>query len=89
MYFGQCGELKTNDLMEQKESTTALELVCNVVAYWNAKKISEAVQRLREKGENMKDDDIRFITPLITSHINRFGKFEFDLEKRKKCYNGK
>jgi len=25
----------------------------------------------------------RFITPLITSHINRFGRFDFDMEKRK------
>ena len=83
IYFGQCGELKTNDTMEQKESATALELVCNIAAYWNARKISEAVEYLKEKGENIKDDDIRFITPLIASHINRFGKFDFDLEKRK------
>ena len=61
VYFGQCGELKTNDLMEQKESATALELVCNIAAYWNARKISEAVEYLKEKGENIKDDDIRFI----------------------------
>ena len=47
VYFGQIGELKTNDLMEQKESATALELVCNIAAYWNAQKISEAVEHLK------------------------------------------
>ena len=83
IYFGQSGEIRTNDPAEQKEATTALELVCNVVAYWNARKISEAVEYLKEQGENIKDEDIKFITPLITSHINRFGKFDFDMEKRK------
>jgi len=87
MYFGQSGELRINDLAEQKESTTALELVCNIAAYWNAVKIKEAVQHLKEKGENFKDEDIKFITPLITSHINRFGRFDFDIEKRKKQIN--
>ena len=85
--FRASGELRTNDFMEQKESTTALELLCNIAAYWNAKKISEAVEHLKEKGENVKDDDIKFITPLMNSHINRFGKFEFDLDKRKKELN--
>ncbi|MBI2558282.1 Tn3 family transposase [Candidatus Woesearchaeota archaeon] len=74
--------------MEQKESATALELVCNIAAYWNARKISEAVEYLKEHGENIKDDDIKFITPLITSHINSFGKFDFDLEKRKSVIMG-
>jgi TnpA family transposase len=83
IYFGQSGELRTNDFMEQKEATTALELVCNIVAYWNAKKISEAVQKLREQGEKIKDEDIKFITPLMTRHINRHGKFSFDLDRRK------
>lgn len=84
IYFGQSGEIRTNDPAEQKEATTALELVCNVVAYWNAKKINEGVQKLREQGERVKDDDIKFITPLITRHINRHGKFSFDLEKRRR-----
>ena len=79
--------MRINDLAEQKESTTALELVCNIAAYCNAVKIKEAVQHLKEKGENFKDEDIKFITPLITSHINRFGRFDFDIEKRKKQIN--
>jgi hypothetical protein len=41
------------------------------------------VEYLKEKGEDINEDDIKFITPLMTSHINRFGKFDFDIEKRK------
>ena len=83
VYFGQSGELRTNDLEEQRDSTTALELVCNIVAYWNALKMHEAVITLKQQGERIKEDDIRFITPLITRHINRFGRFEFEVDKRK------
>ena len=81
--FGQNGELRTNDFEEQKDATVALELVCNIVAYWNAKRIQNAVQHLRKNGQKIKSSDIKYITPLMTRHINRFGRFEFDLEKRK------
>ena len=82
--FGQNGELRTNDFEEQKDATVALELVCNIVAYWNAKRIQSAVEHLRKNGQKIKSSDIKYIAPLMTRHINRFGKFDFDLEKRKK-----
>ena len=76
--------MRTNDFEEQKDATVALELVCNIVAYWNAKRIQSAVERLKKDGQKIKSSDIKYITPLMTRHINRFGKFDFDLEKRKK-----
>jgi len=60
-----------------------LELLGDAISLWNAVKIGEVVDELRKQGEKISESDVKFITPLITRHINRFGKFEFDLEKRK------
>ena len=74
-----------SDTHGQKEMLFGFTELLNIklMPYWNTQKIRDSVQRLREKGENIKDYDIKFITPLITRHINRHGKFSFDLEKRK------
>lgn len=84
IYFGQSGELRTNDTYEQREATKVLELLGDAIALWNAIKIGEVVDELRKQGEKISDSDVKFITPLITRHINRFGKFDFDLEKRRR-----
>ena len=83
VYFGQSGEMRTNDPEEQNATTTALELVADLIVYENAKMIAETVDKLKNAGEKIKYRDIKYITPFITSHINRYGRFEFDLEIRK------
>ena len=84
IFFAQNGELKSRDSDEERETLKAMVLMGNIVAYWNAQKINEAVAELRKQGVKIKDTDIKFITPYRTTGINRYGIYDFGIEKRKK-----
>ena len=83
IYFARNGEINTNDFMTQRKSISALELVSNCVCYWTAFVMDQVVKQMKKEGKNVKYSDVSYISPLSTQHITRYGKFEFDLEKRK------
>ena len=43
---------------------SCLSLVSNAILYWNTVKISDIVDRARQQGETINDDDLAHISPL-------------------------
>ena len=45
--------------------------------------ISEVVQQLRQEGQSINDEDLKYIWPTRHSNINVYGKYHFNLKKFK------
>ncbi|MBV9578095.1 MAG: Tn3 family transposase [Chloroflexi bacterium] len=57
-----------------------LNLAANAIIIWNAVYMTEALEDTRADGIAVDDDDLTHIPPTLWSHVNVYGKYEFDLE---------
>ena len=74
-------EISTNNLEDQELSVLCLHLLQNSLVYVNTLMIQEILMEEKWKGL-LVEEDLRALTPLIYRHINPYGRFELDMEKR-------
>ena len=81
IFFGKGGEVVSNRLEDQEVSVLALHLLQSCLVYVNAlmmpRVLAEPVWSAR-----MTREDYRGLTPLIYAHVNPYGTFDLDLERR-------
>ena len=46
--------------------------------------IGEIVSQLRADGDDIDDETLSHVTPLLRKHINPFGRYHFDLDRIQK-----
>jgi len=75
------GELATNRQEDQEIGLQCLHLLQSSLVYINTLMIQRV---LKDPGwsARMTDRDLAALSPLLTQHINKFGRFELDLESR-------
>lgn len=81
IFYGKSGEISTNNIEDQELSVLCLHLLQNSLVYVNTLMIQEILMEDKWKGLLVKED-LRALTPLIYRHINPYGRFELDMEKR-------
>ena len=81
IFYGKSGEISTNNLEDQELSVLCLHLLQNSLVYVNTLMIQEILMEEKWKGL-LVEEDLRALTPLIYRHINPYGRFELDMEKR-------
>lgn len=81
IFYGKSGEISTNNLEDQELSVLCLQLLQNCLVYINTLMIQEILTSPSWEGL-MESDDLRALTPLIYRHINPYGKFELNMDKR-------
>lgn len=81
IHYGKRGEISTNRRDTQEMSLLCLHLLQASMVYINTLMIQQV---LGEQGwaERMTSRDLAALTPLITQHINPYGRFELDMEAR-------
>ena len=81
IFFGKSGELATNRQTDQEMGLLSLHLLQSSLVYINTLMIQRV---LKDPGwaERMTDRDLAALSPLLTQHINKYGRFELDLETR-------
>ena len=52
-------------------------LVVNIIVLWNTLYMTAAVERLKQHGYPVKDEDLARLPPLIYGHINMLGCYSF------------
>lgn len=68
---------------KQKKIIKYNHLVSNCIIFYNVFVISQALERYTKKtGTAIYEDVVKELSPYITSHINRFGKYEIDLNRK-------
>lgn len=81
IFYGKGGEVSTNRLEDQELSVLALHLLQICLVYVNTLMIQQVLKE-PEWLSKMKPEDFRALTPLIYSHVNPYGVFELDMNKR-------
>jgi len=76
---GQRGEIRKRYREGQEDQLGALGLVTNAVVLWNTLYMEAALNHMREKGIQMKEEDISRLSTLQHIHINVLGHYSFTL----------
>jgi len=81
IYYGKQGEISTNRKDSQEIGLLCLHLLQASMVYINTLMIQQV---LEEPGwsDRMTPRDLAALSPLITQHINPYGRFELDMETR-------
>ncbi len=81
IFFGKGGEIATNRFEDQELAMLSLHLLQISLVYINTLMIQQVLAD-RVWLDRMALDDWRALTPLIYAHINPYGTFELDMQKR-------
>jgi len=80
LWFGGDGVIRKKQENEQQITAQSLNLLTNIVIAWNAVYIQEIIKQLRLEGFEINETDFVHISPAPFEHINRLGKYSFDIE---------
>ena len=81
--FGNYGQLQKSQPEEHVDQAGCLNLVTNAIVLWNTIYMQKAVQQLRKEGMAITDEMLQHISPTRFDHINRLGRYTFDVESRR------
>ncbi len=81
VFFGKGGEIATNRVRDQETAAHALHLLQSSLVYVNTRMV-QSVLRNPDVAARLSPEDYRGLSPLIYLHINPYGRFEVDLDKR-------
>jgi TnpA family transposase len=81
IFYGKGGEVATNRLEEQRLSVLSLHLLQICLVYVNTLLIQTVLEG-RDWTGKMTENDLRALSPLIYGHVNPYGIFELDMDKR-------
>ena len=81
LLFANEAKLRKSQLEDQNNQASALTLVTNAVIVWNTRYIQAIVEQFKAEGYEIKDSDLVHVSPCRFDHINKYGKYEFNVEK--------
>lgn len=81
VFFGKGGEIASNRLDDQEIAALALHLLQNCLVYVNTR-MMQAVLAEPKWSARLSPEDYRGLTPLIYGHVNPYGRFDLDLNRR-------
>ena len=81
VFFGKGGEIATNRVRDQETAAHALHLLQSSLVYVNTRMV-QSVLRNPDVAARLSPEDYRGLSPLIYLHINPYGRFDVDLDKR-------
>lgn len=81
-FFGEKGIITRNDREMQKKIIKYNQLVTNCIIFHNANSLTNIIANLIEEGHKIDADIIKSLSPYITGHINRFGKYKLNLKNK-------
>jgi TnpA family transposase len=80
LFFGGDGKIRRKRHEEQTCQAGCLNLMTNAVVVWNTVHIQAAVKALEREGRSLSDDHLVHLSPARSKHVNRYGKYRFDVE---------
>jgi TnpA family transposase len=81
-FFGGEGIITENSRDEQRKAIKYNHLVANCLIFHNLCSLTRLVRNLEQRGESVPDDAIAAISPYLTEHINRFGDYTLNLDRK-------
>lgn len=79
--FGGDRTLPTNDRDEQRKLIKYSHLVANCLIFHNVYSLSRVLHGLQQTGYPLTPALMAALSPYLTRHLNRFGRYDLDMEK--------
>lgn len=81
VFFGKGGEISSNRIADQEISAHALHLLQASLVYVNTRMVQSVLSE-PEWVSRLSERDLQGLSPLFYLHINPYGRFDVDLDKR-------
>jgi TnpA family transposase len=78
--FANQGKIGTKTIEQLDHQVGCLNLLSNIVVYWNTLKLEEAINHLKTQGYPVVEDDLKHIWPTRYQNINVYGSYSFNRE---------
>lgn len=82
LFFGGEGIIAENVRHEQRKVIKYNHLVANLVILHNVQEMSRTLKDLQRQGHPVDEGVLKALSPYRTSHINRFGDYTLDLDRK-------
>jgi TnpA family transposase len=82
VFHGNKGEVRKKYQEGLEDQMGALGLVVNMIVLWNTLYMNKAIDHLKTTGMEIRDEDIKRLTPLGFAHIRFLGRYDFTLKAR-------
>ena len=82
MFHGFGGTVKQKGPEKQDEVFWFLTVVQNAIVLWNAFALEQVIEKSKNKGFKIEDEDLKHMLPVMVEHINFVGRFDFDLNRQ-------
>lgn len=69
---------KTNEQLDHQVG--CLNLLTNIIIYWNTVSLQASVDKLKVQGYPVQDEDLKHLWPTRHQNVNIYGKYAFDRE---------
>jgi len=79
--FANEGVIRKSSLDEHTQQANCLTLLTNAVIVWNTRYITAIIDQLRTEGFPVYDEDIALVSPCRYRHINKLGRYQFNIEE--------
>jgi hypothetical protein len=80
--FGGEGVIPSNHRDEQRKFIKYNHLVANCLIFYNVFEMSRMLNQLMQEGYSFSDEAISALSPYLTEHVNRLGRYHLDLDRR-------
>lgn len=81
LLFANEGNINKRFPEEQQTQANSLNLVTNAIIVWNTVYLQAAVEQLKSEGIEIKDEDLKHISPARYAHLNPYGRYYFNIEE--------
>ena len=79
VFHGGKGEARKKYQEGVEDQLGALGLVVNMIVLWNTLYINKAIEYLKATGVDVREEDVKRLTPLGHEHIRLTGRYDFTL----------
>ena len=79
--FGGEGVIPSNNRDEQRKFIKYNHLVANCLIFYNVFEMSRILHELMQEGYSFSREAIAAVSPYLTEHINRLGRYHLDLDR--------
>ena len=87
LFFGGERLIAENDRDRQRKLIKYNHLVANCLIFHNVQAQTRILRQLAEEGEEFDDATLSRLSPYLTEHVNRFGKYTLDLDRNSPALN--
>lgn len=81
VFIANQGKIRKRNQEDQLNQAACLNLVVNAITVWNTVYMQAALDQLKSEGYEIKEEDVKNLSPARSEHINMYGKYYFNIEE--------